>query len=303
MIVDGERLKILLQKAKHRVVLCAPFIKAKVLETILSVVPSDVPVRIITRWRATEVAAGISDLEVLQIANERLNTELRLLDDLHAKLYMADDLCLVGSANLTATALGWSRCSNVELLISADSTNSDITRLLERLKESEPATEKLRLEIQERAATLTTTTLDEGLEVTGDADARRQPWLPRCAAPDRLFEIYQNSATTAVVDGTREDGLADLQDLLIRKDLGQQEFNNAVRETLLLMPAFADIVDEIPQGLTDARGIWFVEDARPELGEQVARVQWRIIRDWIQTFFGDEYEVAPESFVIRLRAS
>ena len=224
------------------------------------------------------------------------------MDDLHAKLYMADDLCLVGSANLTATALGWSRRSNVELLISADSTNSDIARLLERLKESKPATEKVRLEIQERAATLTTTTLDEGLEVKGDADVRRQPWLPRCAAPDRLFEIYQNSATTAVVEGTREDGLDDLQDLLIRNGLGQQEFNNAVRETLLLMPAFARIIREVPQVITDAKGVSFVEDARPDLSGNDASVQWRIIRDWIQAFFDDEFEVAPDSFVIRLRA-
>ena len=302
MIVDGERLKVFLQQAKHRVVLCAPFIKAKVLETILSVVASEVPVRIITRWRVAEVAAGISDLEVLQIANQRLNTELRLLDDLHAKLYMADDLCLVGSANLTATALGWSKRSNIELLVSAAPTDTDVARLLKRLDASEPATEEVRLEIQERAATLATTPLDEGLEVKGDADARRQSWLPRCAAPDRLFEMYQNSATTAVVEGTREDGLADLHDLLIRKGLGQQEFNNAVRETLILMPAFARITREVPQVITDAKGVSFVEDARPDLTGNDAHVQWRIIRDWIQAFFDDEFEVAPDSFVIRLRA-
>ena len=302
MIADGERLKTFLKEAKQRVVLCAPFIKAKVLRTILSVVPAVVPVRIITRWRATEVAAGISDLEVMQIANERPNTELRLLDDLHAKLYVADDLCLVGSANLTATALGWSKRSNIELLISAKPTDSDIALLLERLEESEPATEEVRSEVQKRAATLNVTLFDEGLEVTGDAAARRLAWLPRCAAPDKLYEIYQNSATTVVVEGTRDDGLADLRDLQVRNGLELREFNNAVRKTLLLMPAFARIIDEVPQGITDASGIGLVENARPDLAGQDAQVQWRFIRDWIQTFFGNEFEVAPESFVIRLRA-
>ena len=302
MIADGERLKTFLKEAKQRVVLCAPFIKAKVLRTILSVVPAVVPVRIITRWRATEVAAGISDLEVMQIANERPNTELRLLDDLHAKLYVADDLCLVGSANLTATALGWSKRSNIELLISAKPTDSDIALLLERLEESEPATEEVRSEVQKRAATLNVTLFDEGLEVTGDAAARRLAWLPRCAAPDKLYEIYQNSATTVVVEGTRDDGLADLRDLQVRNGLELREFNNAVRKTLLLMPAFVRIIDEVPQGITDASGIGLVENARPDLAGQDAQVQWRFIRDWIQTFFGDEFEVAPESFVIRLRA-
>ena len=302
MIADGERLKTLLQQANRRVILCAPFIKATVLRTVLSVLTEEVPVRIVTRWRAAEVAAGISDLEVLQIANERPNTELRLLDDLHAKLYVADDLCLVGSANLTATALGWSKRSNIELLISAKPTDSDIALLLERLEESEPATEEVRSEVQKRAATLNVTLFDEGLEVTGDAAARRLAWLPRCAAPDKLYEIYQNSATTVVVEGTRDDGLADLRDLQVRNGLELREFNNAVRKTLLLMPAFARIIDEVPQGITDASGIGLVENARPDLAGQDAQVQWRFIRDWIQTFFGDEFEVAPESFVIRLRA-
>ena len=71
MIADGERLKTLIENAEHRVTLCAPFIKASVLRTVLSVVPDGVQVQIVTRWRAAEVAAGISDLEVLQIANER----------------------------------------------------------------------------------------------------------------------------------------------------------------------------------------------------------------------------------------
>lgn len=303
MVADGERLKALVQQANRRVILCAPFIKATVLRTVLSVLPETVPVRIITRWRAAEVAAGISDLEVFEIANERPNTELRLLDELHAKLYVADDQCLAGSANLTAAALGWSERSNIELLIPAKSTDSDISRLLERLDGSQPATEEIRSEIQKHAATINTTFFDEGLEVTGDVDARRLAWLPRCAAPDKLYDIYQNSATTVVVEGTREDGLADLQDLLIRNDLEHQEFISAVRTTLLLMPAFVGFIDEIPQGLTDASGIGFVKDARPDLVEEDAQVQWRIVRDWIETFFTDEFEVAPESFVIRLRAT
>ena len=303
MIADGERLKTLLENAERRVILCAPFIKASVLRTVLSVVPDGVQVQIVTRWRAAEVAAGISDLEVLQIANERPDTELRLLDDLHAKLYVADDLCLVGSANLTATALGWSERSNIELLISAKPTDSDIAHLLERLDASVPATEELRSDIQIRAAALNVARFDEGLEVKGDEADRRLAWLPCCAVPERLYEIYQNPGTTAVVAGTREDGLGDLQDLLVPDGLSLQEFNRAVRKSLLLMPAFARIIDEVPKGITDANGVGFVEGARPDLADQDVQVQWRIIRDWIGVFFADEFEVAPDSFIIRLRAS
>ena len=34
---------------------------------------------------------------------------------------------------------------------------------------------------------------------------------------------------------------------------------------------------------------------------EAATHQWRIIRDWIAVFFEDQFEVAPESFVTRLR--
>ena len=123
MISDGERLKVLLARANRQVLLCSPFIKAKVLDAVLSVVADAVPVRIVTRWRTSEIALGVSDLEVFEIANSRTNTELSLLNDLHAKIYVADDDCLVGSANLTASALGWSDPSNVELLVPARITS------------------------------------------------------------------------------------------------------------------------------------------------------------------------------------
>ena len=301
MLVDGERLKALLQDAENRVLLCSPFIKARVLETLFSVTQASVQIRIVTRWRPVEVAAGVSDLEVFEIARERPNTELALLHDLHAKLYLADDRCLIGSANLTATALGWSQRSNIELLTPASPADPDIARLLHRLEAAEPATFSIRSEIAEAAAALGGPTLDEGEDIAGEDQTHLRPWLPRCAAPDRLFEVYQNPKTTAVVEGTKADAAADLRDMSIAKGLSPEDFRTAVKETLRLMPAFLRIIEHVPQGITDAGGIALVESALPELEQQDARVQWRILRDWIEVFFSDEFEVAPESFVTRLR--
>ena len=66
MIIEGERVKALVAGARSRVVLCSPFIKAKVFAIILDAVPTGVPVRIVTRWRPDEIAAGLSDLEVFR---------------------------------------------------------------------------------------------------------------------------------------------------------------------------------------------------------------------------------------------
>ena len=302
MIADGERLKSLLKKARVRVILCAPFVKADVLKTILSIVPTKVPVQIFTRWRATEVAAGVSDLEVLQIATERPHTELRLLNNLHAKLYLTDDQCLVGSANLTASALGWAENSNVELLIPAKSTDPDIDYLLKRLEAAEIATVEIRSKIEELANALKMTRLEEGENMAGESSGHQVAWLPRCAAPDKLYEMYSNLETTVVVSGTKEDGLADIKDLQIQPGLSEKVFKTRVQDTLLQIPAFAGIIDIVPQGLSDTDGIERIKEARPDLLEQDIRTQWRIVREWIGIFFEDQFEVAPESFVLRLKS-
>lgn len=303
MIVDGERLKELGNGARHRVLLCAPFIKVRVLRTILSGIKDDVSVQIVTRWRASEVASGVSDLEVFELANERANTKLALLDDLHAKLYLADDKGLAGSANLTATALGWADRRNVELLLPVSRSDEDVARLLLRLESAEPATYTVRSEIEAQAAELNVGRLDEGQDVSDDMDAaREQAWLPSCAAPWKLWAIYEDVETTAVVGGTKEDGLADLRDLHIPSGLSSSEFKETVRDTLLLMPGVRRIIDHISQGLKDSAAIAIVTEVRPDLSQNSAALQWRIVRDWIAEFFGDEFEVAPESFVTRLRS-
>ena len=302
MVLDGERLKALLQSAQDDVLLCAPFIKAQVLETILSVVGASVIVRIVTRWRAAEVAAGVSDLAVFEIANERPNTELKLLEDIHAKLYLADNWGLVGSANLTATALGWAERSNVEILIPVQRTDTEVLHLLKRLESAAKATFTIRSAVEAEAAALVEPKLDESLDMVEEGvGERKQEWLPRCAIPEKLYAMYLDADTTTVVTETRGDGLADLHDLNIPRGLTKGDFTNAVREILLLMPAFKRIIDRVPQRLTDVDGITLVADARPNLTSSVTSHQWRIIREWLGFFFADDFEVAPDSFVTRLK--
>ena len=298
-MVEGERLKALLAAARGRVVLCAPFMKAKVVETLLSVVADDVMVRLVTRWRAVEVAAGVSDLGIFEVANRRARTELLLLNDLHAKLFLADERCLVGSANLTGAALGWSEFSNVELLVSVPVQNEDVAVLLQQLEAAEPATLAKRSEIEREAAALEARTWAEGSPLT--AEDRSRGWLPRCAAPDRLFDIYQNPATPRVATETRQDGLADLKDLRIPPELSRDRFLEAVAAALRRIPSIGRILEEVPGVIRDNRGVELVEGEDPAASHDDAALQWRIVREWIRVFFVDEFEVAPESFVTRLK--
>ena len=300
MISDGERLKELLAKASSSALLCSPFIKAKVLRGLLGAIDAAVTVLVVTRWRPTEIAAGVSDLEVLDVVNARLRTELRLLDDLHAKLYMADNKGLAGSANLTAPGLGWAATNNIEILIPVTRDTEEVALLLGQLEAATPATFAMRSAIEEQSGALTIPKLDDGSEVTEDR-LLREAWLPSCAAPHRLYEIAEHPDTNVVVTNTRTDGLSDLRDLKVPTGLDQKQFAGTVRASLRLMPAIRDILERAPGGLTDSDGVEAVLAVCPSLSAEQAGHQWRIVRDWIKEFFGDEFEVAAESFVVRLR--
>lgn len=304
MVVDGERLKALLSRAQSEVVLCAPFIKVAVLETLLECIREDVAVRIYTRWRASEVAAGVSDLAVFELANERSGVRLFILDPLHGKLYTADRECMLGSANLTGSALGWSRNSNIELMVPISIEAPEVRAFMKRLDEAAPASYALRMQIEEAAKALVGQALEEGQALDDtDVQERRGQWLPRCAAPEKLYAIFCDEKTDVVVTDTLRDGLQDLRDLSLPAGLSSAEFELEIRSALLSMPSFGEILARIPSRITDADGRNLVLQCKPHLDGNDAAYLWQIVRGWISVFFGSQYEVAPESYVVRLRSS
>ena len=302
MIVEGERVRALVGSARSEVLLCSPFIKAKAFSVVLEAIPPNISVRIVTRWRPEEIAAGFSDLEVFDIANERANTQLFLLHTLHAKLYLADDDCLVGSANLTAAALGWKPDSNIEILLATNRSDSDVSVLLQRVANATPATFQIRNEMEKLASGFDTPEFIESQDVPPEFTERAvSPWLPRCAAPTRLYEIYQNTETLIVTEGTRADAIADLQDLAPPPRLDQREFSAHISCALFKLPSLQSVLTRIPASMTDSQGVDIIRELRQDLSKADAQKQWSIVREWIAVFFKDRFEVAPQSYVVRLK--
>lgn len=303
MLIDGERVKSLIASAQRDAVLCAPFIKAGALRAVIAGLKPNVRLRLYTRWRPEEVACGVSDLEVYDIAVDRENTSLFLLDELHAKLFMADDNCLVGSANLTAAALGWAAKPNVELLIESTSDQPDIAALLARLSTATVATYQKRSEIEELAKAIPNAPkLPEGLADDDRLEQAARLWLPRCAIPARLFAVYSDSNTTSISGGAKADALDDLADLSPPPGLSEEDFKSHVGNTLLSIPSIEHFINRISGKLTDDMARAILAELRPDLTGNDLRKQWEIMRDWISVFFSDRFEVAPESFVVRLKS-
>ncbi|RWH61347.1 MAG: hypothetical protein EOQ83_21650, partial [Mesorhizobium sp.] len=291
MLIEGERIKQLVMNADGEVLLCAPFIKTHVIRIILAAIPASVSVRIYTRWRADEVAAGVSDLEVYDLVAARPATRLLLLDDLHAKLYVVGDRCLVGSANLTGAALGWSSDPNVELLVEISATDPHVADLIARLDGAAEATREKRDEIASASALIERPNLrEQPLEEAALAVAAYL-WLPRCASPKSLFAVYRNPATSSIVSGTLADAADDLAALNPPEGLDEVAFIAFVERTLEQFPSFQAVLARVPGRLSDSGGLEVIRALRPTyIAEELAK-QWQIVRDWIQLFFQDRFEV------------
>lgn len=112
---SGDILLTIIRMATHTCLLAAPYIKAPALQRLFEELAGDVSLTVVTRWLPHDVIVGASDPEAWLLTTQRGGTFLNH-PHLHAKYYRADDNVLVGSANLTDTALGWAEMPNLEIL-------------------------------------------------------------------------------------------------------------------------------------------------------------------------------------------
>lgn len=110
----GDRLVRLCADAQN-VMLAAPYVKASALSRVLDGVGGGAFVSVITKWTPNDLAIGSSDLRCRAIIKD-LGGSFRLHPTIHAKYYRINDEVLVGSANVTSAALGWSTRPNLEIL-------------------------------------------------------------------------------------------------------------------------------------------------------------------------------------------
>ncbi len=223
-----------LANATEHVQLIAPFIKLDVFQAALAEVPETVRrIDCVTRWSVAEVAAGVSDPEIMQIAKADQRVHVRLCHNLHAKLFLADTTGLVGSANLTKRAMGTVPQHNIELLVETDLDHPAIQHLLQRIDETAVlATEEIAATIREQANTLNQT--NGTIIVAGENLPGATIWYPATRRPDRLYVAYRGRAD--VPPAVREGLSRDLAFLDVPPGLDETDFKEAVRERLSEIP-------------------------------------------------------------------
>ncbi|XVQ11139.1 phospholipase D family protein [Spirillospora sp. CA-255316] len=233
------QLETLLKRATGRVVLAAPFIKHSIFEAVIRCVPTYVTeIHCITRWIPSEIAVGVSDPEIVQLAEADSRIQIHLCHALHAKLYLVDEVCLVGSANLTAKALGRTSGSNLEIMVEVSASHPEVQRLLSELEGmTTPATAGLAELMREQAKMVPPVIIGS----TTGVELVLGPWIPSTREPSRLYQVYQG--TRGIPTSIRKGVLTDLAHLDLPAGLSEGEFNDAVRTRLRDIPGLLELLN------------------------------------------------------------
>lgn len=298
MVDIGNRLIDRLSQAQNNVILAAPFIKANVLERLLTSVPTGVELQCVTRWKAEEIIAGVSDLEVWGLIKDRPKTRLCLRSNLHAKYYRIDDICFVGSANLTATALGWSTNPNLEFLVEI-STESNETKDFEALllESCLNVDQKLYEEIAQKIEKLKECfphffVLDEEGAICNEYHQDignalvLDKWVPTLRNPEDLYLAYAGQIDK-LSTMSREVAFHDLEAFFIPKGLPRPLFETDIALQLLEKPILRnlDAYLETPRRFGEVTAYL---QSKLEGIEDLKSV-WQTLMRWLRYFLPDRY--------------
>ena len=290
-----QQIAALLSRAAERVILVAPFIKKEIFQAALDVIPASVSeIRCITRWSVAEIAAGVSDPEIADLAAGDGRASILLCHSLHAKAYISDDRCLVGSANLTGKATGLQPSPNLEILLEVPSDHPEVLRLIRAAEASSvPGTPELARIMREQANSLLAD--EDGPRLIMPSEAT-QPiyWMPETRRPSRLYGVYSGRHVD-IGDDVLAGVLRDLTVLDIPPGLDEQTFR---REVLTRLKALPHIHRLYIDGNLNLGDLQRTLESSGEYTSTQAQRSTETIAEWLR-YFDDVYVVPIGSWEIR----
>lgn len=294
----GERFLSILSRAQISVQIAAPFIKSHSLERALLAVPEGVKVTCVTRWRPEDIASGACDLEIWDQLRDHPGSNLLVHPHLHAKFFAADDLCLVGSANLTHTALGWRSPSNLELLVELDSQEHGLdVWWTELLASSIVATQDMKFALAKQAELLRLSGNPIARTEADPEDAESGPvWAPQCPRWSGLWEAYIGDEEQMPASAMRS-AKDDLKVLAIPPSLNEVEFREALKTIFRNTLIFYEIKKLSNSGLTDAAAHSLLQSLCA-IPEKEAPRRWQLLKGWLGALYPDEYRVETNQEIL-----
>lgn len=294
----GDRLLSALNNAETSVRIAAPFIKSQALERALAAISSSVSVTCIARWRPEDIASGVCDIEIFDLIAKRSNSTLLIHPHLHAKFFAADASCLVGSANLSQTALGWRTPSNIELLVELDTSDHGIEKWWdELLAHSIKATIEIRDALEQEATKLRNSGLPiPRTETDQESAVDEKVWVPECPRWTGLWEVYSGDEDQ-LPSSALASARSDLAALCLPPGMSRSGFEKALRTSFRQTEIFRQIDGLSREGLTDLAALpVLIEKCGISHGD--AERRWQLLKRWLSELYPNEFRIEANQEVL-----
>ncbi len=228
---------------------------------------------------------------------EREGAALYTRNDLHAKVFAADDECLVGSANVTASAFGWREPKNLELLVSVGRKREQLVNFEEELLVGAVRASRARRDLLEtllgrrpKLASLT----GAGAEAD-ELGVLPKDWVPRVMDPAELYAVYCGDSDVSRL--ARPAAEKDLAEIGVIPGMDEEEFRLWIGAALSSSSLVASVLRSIDR-------VGHVSEA--ELGELLGRrgvdpgehrlgVVLDALGRWLSYFLPAQYQTATDS--------
>ena len=293
----GDDITSLLCGAQKSALIVAPFMRSEALSRLLDSIPVGTETKIVSRWRPADLLAGASDLGVYDLAESK-KIPLYLRHDLHAKLFAADDMCLIGSVNVTLTALGWRTPANLELLTPAARTADHIVEFEEALfSGSVLATAEQRNRLEELLERLWRLPDVIASEIDDETTMGLLPpnWVPRTRNPEELYSVYcgDYDVSRSALQTMQEE----LKQIGTVPGMNEKEFRAWVAATINQTPLVGRVIQCInKEGQVTENTL---NDLLAEIGiddkEYRPRAVLEILERWLTHFLPTQYETVRDS--------
>ena len=297
MNTPGDDLTSLLSLAKHNALIVAPFMRSEAFSRLLESIPVGTETAVVTRWRPADLLAGASDLGVYDLAESR-TVPLFLRNDLHAKFFAADDMCLIGSANVTNTALGWRTPANFELLIPVARRTDHVVKFEEALfAGAVRATAGQRNHLETLLKKLRDLPAFYNDPEDGNTGVGLLPknWVPRVRNPEDLYSVYRgNHDISRSALQTMQEDLAQIGTV---PGMDEEAFRAWVAATICQTPLVGRVINHIDNEgqLTESGLSGLLAEIGVDTQEYGTREVLEVLERWLTYFLPTQYETARDS--------
>ena len=292
----GDEVTAVIKNAKRSVLIVAPFIRSEALSRLIGTVPTDVETTVVTRWRLLDLLSGASDLDVYDLA-QKFGFSLYVRHDLHAKYFAVDDKCLVGSANVTLTALGWKDPANLELLTTVSRTTDQLREFEDLLMSgsvvvSAPQHRRLKVLLAKLKETSTVISEDKMIKELGSLPI---DWIPKSRNPEELYSVYAGSPD--VMQTALETMNEEIGTLSVISGLDEDGFREFVATSIIQTPLISRVMNQMESAgqVTETELQRILVEIGIDVSQHKPHDVLQILERWFSYFFQDRYETASDS--------